>query len=516
MQGRVCGRGGMGVVYKAREVGLNRTVALKMIHAETCANPVARVRFLREAQLLASLRHPNIVQLHAVLEHEDRLCFVMECIDGVNLARRLGKGLPPARQAAQWLEAAARAIHYAHQKGVAHRDLKPGNILLDRDGTPKIIDFGLARRLEQATAGTVVDHPTRSGEILGTPNYMAPEQADGRTKEAGPSADVYALGAILYECLTGHPPFEGTTPLEMLHRIIYEEPAPPTRLQPKVPRDLETICLTCLRKEPQRRYATAEALANELRGFLAGEPIAARPAGPWERLRRWMRRRPAVAVTVGVGSVAVAGMLVGALWLSSLAVAGVAVFAALLGAAWYGARLRAALRELERQQVRAERNVERLHLLLETTRRLMSAPHLDELLRLLGEITTRLANAERATIYLVDPLRRELWSKVALGDEVGEIRVPLGKGIAGTVALNAETINLEDPYTDPRFNAEVDRRTGYTTRNLLTLPMTGRDGRVLGVFQVLNKRSGPFAADDVEILHSLAASAALAVENAQQ
>src|SRR6266542_1508897 len=320
------GRGGMGVVYKAREVGLNRTVALKMIHAETCANPVARVRFLREAQLLASLRHPNIVQLHAVLEHEDRLCFVMECIDGVNLARRLGKGLPPARQAAQWLEAAARAIHYAHQKGVAHRDLKPGNILLDRAGTPKIIDFGLARRLEQATAGTVVDHPTRSGEILGTPNYMAPEQADGRTKEAGPSADVYALGAILYECLTGHPPFEGTTPLEMLHRIIYEEPAPPTRLQPKVPRDLETICLTCLRKEPQRRYATAEALANELRGFLAGEPIAARPAGPWERLRRWMRRRPAVAVTVGVGSVAVVGMLVGALWLSSLAVAGVAVF----------------------------------------------------------------------------------------------------------------------------------------------------------------------------------------------
>jgi putative methionine-R-sulfoxide reductase with GAF domain len=282
-----------------------------------------------------------------------------------------------------------------------------------------------------------------------------------------------------------------------------------------VPRDLETICLTCLQKEPERRYGSAEALADDLRAFLAGEPIQARPAGPWLRLRRWLRRRPTTAVLMGVGTVAVLGGLVGALWYDTLAVGSVAVLGLLLGAGWYSARLRAAVRQIERQQVEAERNVERLHLLLETTRRLMTGPPLDELLRLLGETTTRLANAERATIYLVDAERRQLWSKVAMGDGVGEIRVPLGTGIAGTVALSGETVNLADPYRDERFNPEIDRRTGFVTRNLLTLPMKARDGRVLGVFQVLNKRTGEFAAEDVELLSSLASSAALAVESAQ-
>lgn len=282
-----------------------------------------------------------------------------------------------------------------------------------------------------------------------------------------------------------------------------------------MPYDLQTICLTCLHKDPVKRYATAEALADDLRAYLAGEPIQARPATVSERALRFLRRRPSMAGLAAVCGVALLGLLIGAWWFSAVAVSAVAVLSLLLGGWWYHSRLHSALQELKEQQAESERDVERLHLLLETTRRVVSLRHLDDLLRLLSETTTRLANAERATIYLADPERGELWSKVALGDTVGEIRVPIGKGIAGTVAVTGETIRLDDPYADPRFNPEIDRRTGYTTRNLLTLPMKAAGGEIIGVFQVLNKRQGSFTLSDVEILTSLAASATLAVENAR-
>jgi serine/threonine-protein kinase len=215
---------------------------------------------------------------------------------------------------------------------------------------------------------------------------------------------------------------------------------------------------------------------------------------------------------MAVASVAVLGLLIGACWYNAFAVGAVAIISLLLGAWWYQSRLQTTLNELKSQQARSERNHERLLLLLETTRRVFSTADLDDLLRLLSETTTRLANAERATVYLVDTERGELWSKVALGETQGEIRVPIGSGIAGTVAQTGETIRLDNPYADPRFNADIDRRTGYTTRNLLTLPMRGSKQRVLGVFQLLNKRQGAFDAEDTEILQSLAMAAALAVE----
>jgi serine/threonine-protein kinase len=517
----VLGRGGMGVVYKARQLGLDRVVALKMIPGDGPAEISTLVRFRAEAQAVARLRHPNIVQIYDVGELPSadglpgRPYFSMEFLEGGSLARRLARELPTPRQAAELIETLARAVHHAHGQGIVHRDLKPGNVLLDKDGTPKVSDFGLARRLAGDGESARLSAQTRSGDVLGTPGYMAPEQAAGRSKEVGPAADVYALGAILYECLAGRPPFEGRTEVETLHRLLQEDPEPPARLRPGLPRDLQTVCLKCLEKEPARRYPTAETLADDLRAFLGGEPIQARPAGATARLTRWARRRPTVAVLVAVGAAALLGVGVGAWWYSPLAAGGLAVLGLLAGAGWYGARLHVALREVRHQQSLAERGMEHLHLLLETTRRLIGVTRLDDLLRLLGETTARLTNAERATIYLVDRARGELWSKVAVGDEVGEIRVPLGKGIAGTVAATGETINLDNPYADARFNPEVDRRTGYTTRSLLTLAMTAAGGEVLGVFQVLNKRSGAFGTDDVAVLHALASSAARAVEHAR-
>ncbi len=510
------GRGGMGVVYKARQLSLKRVVALKMLPVDLGVGRAALGRFHTEAEAAARLQHPNIVQIYEVGQWDGRPFYSMEYVEGGNLARRLARGPLAVRTAAELVEVLARAVHYAHERGVAHRDLKPSNVLLTLDGSPKIADFGLAKWLEEGAGGTDLTQHTRTGEILGTPAYMAPEQAAGLTKDAGAGADIYALGAILYELLTGRPPFGGPTSLHALHRVLYEDPIPPTRLQPKVPRDLQTICLTCLHKDPTRRYPTAWALADDLKRFLAGEQVQARPVGRWERMRQWARRRPAIAVVSAVAGVAILGLLIGALWYSVFAVGAVAVMGLLVGVGFYGARLRAALREVERQQLATERNVERMHLLLETTQRLLAAPHLDDVLRLLSETTTRLAGAERATIYLVDRERGELWSKVALGEEVGEIRVALGCGIAGTVAVTGDTINLADAYADPRFNPEVDRRTGYVTRNLLTLPMVGRDRKVLGVFQVLNKCAGAFDTEDVALLNSLAVSAALAVEQAQR
>ena len=302
------GRGGMGVVYRARQVRLNRPCVLKMILGGAHAGAEAAARFLAEAEAVARLQHPNIVQIHHIGEADGLPFFELEYVDGGSLDRRLDGTPWPARRAAELIESLARGVAEAHRLGIVHRDLKPGNILLAADGTPKITDFGLAKSLA-ADSGL-----TRTDSIMGSPGYMAPEQAEGKTKQVGPLADVYALGAILYELLTGGPPFRGTTALETLDQVKNAEPVPPSRLVPGLPRDVETIALKCLQKEPGKRYDSAAALAEDLRRFLGGEPIVARPVPFWERAWRWCRRHPApAALTAAVVLVAALG-LAGILW----------------------------------------------------------------------------------------------------------------------------------------------------------------------------------------------------------
>jgi WD40 repeat protein len=304
------GRGGMGVVYRARHLQLQRVVALKMLLGGAFAEREERVRFRAEAEAVARLHHPHIVQIYEIGEHDvgdglPRPYFTLEFAGGGNLSGLMSGRPQPPRHAAALLEAVARAAHYAHLQGIVHRDLKPSNILLTEGGEPKICDFGVAKRL------TGSDVKTRSGTLLGTAEYMAPEQASGETA-VGPAADVYALGAILYTALTGRPPFQGTSTLNTLEQVRSLEPVPPRRLLPQVPRDLDTVCLKCLQKEPGRRYTSALALADDLRRFLEDHPIVARPVGAVERAVKWVRRRPAIAglvaaivvtATVGVASV---------------------------------------------------------------------------------------------------------------------------------------------------------------------------------------------------------------------
>ncbi len=280
----VLGYGGMGVVYKARQIGLGRTVALKMILAGAHASPEHLSRFRSEAEAVARLHHVNIVQIYEIGEHEGRPFFSLEYVEGGSLDKRLAGSAQPPRDAAHMIETLARAVHAAHHQGIVHRDLKPANILLTADGVPKITDFGLAKRLES-------EGQTTTGAVLGTPSYMSPEQAAGKSRELGPAADVYALGAIFYEMLTGRPPHRGATTLDTVMLVLSDEPAPPARLQPRVPRDLDTICLKCLHKDPGRRYATAAALADDLRRFLDDQPIQARRVGAVGRLVRWCRRK---------------------------------------------------------------------------------------------------------------------------------------------------------------------------------------------------------------------------------
>jgi serine/threonine protein kinase len=304
------GRGGMGVVYRARQQDLDRLVALKMILAGAYAGSAERERFRAEALAVARLQHPNVVQVFAVGEHAGRPFLALELVQGGSLAGRLRGGPLPPRQAAALAERLARAVQAAHEAGVIHRDLKPANILLTADGQPKVTDFGLAKRLDEQTAAT----PT--GAILGTPAYMAPEQAGGQRGKVGPAADVWALGAILYELLTGRPPFQAATPLDTVLRVLNDNPVPPRQIQSQTPRELETICLKCLGKEPRQRYGSARDLADDLRRFLDSQPIQARPARTWERARKWALRRPALAALLllgsGVAVLALVGLVTGA------------------------------------------------------------------------------------------------------------------------------------------------------------------------------------------------------------
>ncbi len=301
---RVLGRGGMGIVYLAHQAGIDRPVALKMVLAGAHASKTTFERFLAEARAVGRFQHENIVRIYDIGWHDDLPYFSLEYIDGPSLSEKIGgQPLDPV-EAAKLLTPLARALGYAHRAGVVHRDLKPGNVLLTTDGVPKLSDFGLAKQLEE---GNEFSH---TGDIVGTPGYMAPEQARGESTVGAP-ADIYGLGGVLYCMLTGRPPFLAAKISDTLLQLLEEEPVPPTRLQPGVPLDLQTICLKCLQKEPAQRYLTAEELAEDLERFSRGEPIMARPISRVERAWRWSRRKPRQAALIGAASFMGAMLMIG-------------------------------------------------------------------------------------------------------------------------------------------------------------------------------------------------------------
>ena len=327
------GRGGMGVVYRARHLGLQRLVALKMVLAGAHVGSVGLARFRAEAEAVAKLSHSNIVQIYETGEHEGRPFFSLELVEGGSLDQRLRESPTSPRGAAGLIETLARTMQVAHERGIIHRDLKPANILLAKTGSqssvvrsrdadsqslpgdhwsrncvPKIADFGLAKQVDDDSS------QTRTGTILGTPSYMAPEQAGGKTREIGPGVDIYALGAILYELLTGRPPFRAGNPIDTIRQVLEQEPVPPRQLEPRVPPDLETICLKCLEKDPAKRFPSALDLADDLRRFVDGEPIHARPTPAWERAWKWGKRRKAIVALMAVSMLAAVSMVMFILW----------------------------------------------------------------------------------------------------------------------------------------------------------------------------------------------------------
>src|SRR5215831_17327215 len=296
------GRGGQGIVYRARQKSLNRTVALKVIGLGNWATEAHVKRFRREAEAAASLEHPGIVPIHEVGERDGQCYFSMKFVEGGQLDEVVRDTPMSLRQSAELVAKVARTVHYAHEHGILHRDIKPGNILLDKNGEPHLTDFGLARLLD--TESSV----TRTLEVLGTPSYMAPEQAAGETTKLSKATDVYGLGAVLYQLLTGQPPFAGGTTYETIRLLRDTEPRQPRLLNPKVDRDLSTICFKCLEKDPQRRYSSALALAEDLEHWSKHEPIQAKPSGVFTHTRKWVRRNPSTTVLVTLLITVLAGV----------------------------------------------------------------------------------------------------------------------------------------------------------------------------------------------------------------
>jgi serine/threonine protein kinase/tetratricopeptide (TPR) repeat protein len=440
------GRGGMGAVYHARQSSLGREVALKIIVAGAHASWSERSRFRVEAETAARLQHPHIVPIYEIGEQGKLPYLALEYVEGGSLARALAVRPMVPNRAAGMVETLARAMEYVHEHGVVHRDLKPANVLLTAEGLPKITDFGLAKWLD-APSG----HQTQSGTVLGTPSYMPPEQAKGQTALIGPATDVYALGAILYEMLTGRPPFHAATSQETVQQLLTQEPLPPSRLQPQVPRDLETVCLKCLRKEPGRRYPGAGALAHDLRCFLDKRPIRARPTPFWERIAKWTRRRPAIAGLWAVSSAAVL----------ALAVTGIT----------YNARLRRerAVASLERDAARKaqERSEADFRLALDAVKRfytevsenrLLTVPTMDpvriELLQRAREFYEVLARERPGDPDVQAELARAGWRLAAM---VAESRsAPEGVGLlAQPIAIQER---LARQYADrPEYRSDLAR-----------------------------------------------------------
>src|SRR5438046_7578654 len=296
------GRGGQGVVYRARQKSLNRTVALKVIGGGHWDREAHLRRFRLEAEAAASLNHPFIVPIHEIRERDGCCYFSMNLIEGGQLDEAVKRQVISIRRAVELIAKLARTVHYEHENGILHRDIKPGNVLLDKEGEPHLTDFGLARLVE--TEGTV----TRTTEMLGTPSYMAPEQACGNNAELTGAADMYGLGAVLYQLLTGAPPFVGRSTYETVRLLLETDPRQPRLLNPKVARDLSTICLKCLEKDPHRRYSSALALAEDLEHWLKDEPIRAKPSGFFTQGRKWIRRNPSTAVLVTLLVLLAAGL----------------------------------------------------------------------------------------------------------------------------------------------------------------------------------------------------------------
>ncbi|HKQ40602.1 MAG TPA: serine/threonine-protein kinase, partial [Verrucomicrobiae bacterium] len=302
---REIARGGMGIVYEARQVSLDRIVAVKMLLCGPLSTPEFVKRFRAEAFAAASLQHPNIVAIHDVGVYQGQQYFAMDYVAGRSLANLLANGPLPSTLAARYLKTIAEAIHYAHDRGILHRDLKPSNVLIDDNDQPRVTDFGLARRLDGDS------ELTRTGQVLGSPNYMSPEQATATRRKVSRSSDVYSLGAVLYHLLTGRPPFVGEALTDTLHQVLNDDPVSPRLLNPSAPRDLETICLKCLEKDPAKRYPTAQALASELARFLNREPVFARPVTRAERMWRWCCRKPALAGFVSATALLLLAILIG-------------------------------------------------------------------------------------------------------------------------------------------------------------------------------------------------------------
>jgi tetratricopeptide (TPR) repeat protein/tRNA A-37 threonylcarbamoyl transferase component Bud32 len=474
----------MGVVYKARHLRLNRIVALKMVLAGEHAGPESMARFQAEAEAAARLRHPHIVPVHEVGRFAGLPYFTLEFVPGGPLSKRLAGRTLAAADAARLVELLARAVQHAHEQGVVHRDLKPANVLLE-DGpdappgawTPRITDFGLAKRL--GDQGRTAD-----GAVLGTPSYMAPEQARGDRKAVGPAADVYALGAVLYELLTGRPPFLAATSMETILQVLDTEPAPPRRLQPKTPLDLETICLKCLQKEPAKRYASAAALAEDLGRFREGRPIRARPAGALERAAKWARRRPVVA---GLSALAAA-----------LTAAGVGAFAWAYGQA-LDQRDRALKAEGERQAQLARELAGSARLAAQRGDWEKALRDYEGALANGGEdpVDLRLGKLEcLAALHQARPYRRELAAlagRADLGRHAGEVRLmqayemmASGKEKEGATAVG-EALALKLPPADEAYAQALLAPTlpGSTRCLLEAVRIEPSHGRALGLLAPL-------------------------------